>query len=139
MWKVIRYKYHFFILLFFVSHQFLYHQGSFLNNFLELYTTLSGKYFDCKFSFFNGFIQLPPHHHLYFQNLRAKSFLVAFPKKSSEIFFFFSKICLENRAKVIFMYQQWAAILHTFLKFPTTDSLVFFPEHISRTAILIQA
>ena len=127
----------FYFVIFFVSHQFLYQQVSFLSNFLELYTTLSRKYFGGKFSFFNGFIQLPPHHHLYFQNLRAKSFLSVFLKVFWNIFF--SKICLENRAKVFFMLQQWTDFLHIFLKFPTTDSLVFFSEHISRTAILIQA
>ena len=63
--------------------------GIFLNNFLELYATLSGKYFGLKFSFFNGFPTLPTHHHLYGQNLRVKRFLSIFPKMSSEIYIFF--------------------------------------------------
>ena len=37
------------------------------------------------------------------------------------------------------MYQQWTATVYIFLKVPTTDSLVFLSEHISRTAILTQA
>ena len=36
-------------------------------------------------------------------------------------------------ARVSFMYQQLITTVHTFLKVPSTDSLVFFPKHISRT------
>ena len=54
-----------------------------------------------------------------------KSVLWIFPKKPS--------------AKSSFMYQQWTATVLMFLKVPTTDSLVFFQEYISRTAILTQA
>ena len=43
------------VLLFLVSHQFLYQQISFFYNFLELYSTLSEKDFCRKFSFFNRF------------------------------------------------------------------------------------
>ena len=63
--------------------------GIFLNNFLELYATLSGKYFGRTFSFFNGFPTLPPHHHLYGQNLRDKSFLSISPK----MYILFRKSC----------------------------------------------
>ena len=63
--------------------------GIFLNNFLELYATLSGKYFGRTFSFFNGFPTLPPHHHLYGQNLLDKSFLSIFPK----MYILFRKSC----------------------------------------------
>ena len=37
------------------------------------------------------------------------------------------------------MYQQGTATVDIFLKFLTTDSLVFSSENISRTAILTQA
>ena len=66
-----------------------------------------------------------------------KSVLWIFPKIPSEIFC--SKICWQNSAKASFMYQQWTATVLIFLKVPTTDSLVFFSEYISRTAILTQA
>ena len=54
----------------------------------------------------------------------------------SEIFF--KNICWQNPAKASFMYQQWTATVHIFLKVPTTDSLVFLSEHISGTAMLTQ-
>ena len=66
-----------------------------------------------------------------------KSFLSIFPKMSSEIFY--SKICWQNPTKESFMYQLWNATVLIFLKVPTTDSLVFFSEHISTTAVLAQA
>ena len=47
------------VLLFLVSHQFLYQQISFFYNFLELQSTLIEKDFCCEFSFFNGFTQTP--------------------------------------------------------------------------------
>ena len=50
------------VILFFVSHQFLYQQIAFFYNFLELHSTLSEKDFCPKFPFFNGFIQPPPPH-----------------------------------------------------------------------------
>ena len=65
-----------------------------------------------------------------------KSVLWIFPKMPSEIFC--SKICWQNSAKASFVYQQWTATVLIFLKVPTTDSLVFFSEYISRTAILMQ-
>ena len=37
------------------------------------------------------------------------------------------------------MYQKWTATVHEFLKVPTTDYVVYFSEHIARTAILTQA
>ena len=40
-------------------------------------------------------------------------------------------------AKISFMYEQWTTIVHIFLKVPTTDSLVFFPKHISRTGFFV--
>ena len=55
----------------------------------------------------------------------------------SEIFC--SKICLQNSAKGSFMYQQGIATVLISLKVPTKDSLYFFWEYISRTAILTQA
>ena len=66
-----------------------------------------------------------------------QSVLWIFPKMPSEIFC--SKICWQNSAKASFMYQQWTATVLIFLKVPTTDSLVFFWEYISRTAVLMQA
>ena len=45
------------VLLFFVSHRFLYQQIAIFFNFLELHSTLSEKDFCRKFSFFNGFTQ----------------------------------------------------------------------------------
>ena len=45
------------VILFLVSHQFLYQQISFLNNFSELHSTLSDIDFCRKFSFFNAFTQ----------------------------------------------------------------------------------
>ena len=65
-----------------------------------------------------------------------KSVLWIFPKMPSEIFF--PKICLQNSAKASFMYQQWTATVLIFLKVPTTNSLVFFREYISRIAVLMQ-
>ena len=53
--------------------------------------------------------------------------------------FFFSKICRQNSAKASFMYYQRTATATLFLKVPATDSLVFFSEHISRSASLTQA
>ena len=38
-------------------------------------------------------------------------------------------------AKASFMYQQWTTTVHILLKVPTTDSLVFFPKHISTTVL----
>ena len=55
----------------------------------------------------------------------------------SEIFF--KNICWQNPAKASFMYQQWTATVHIFLNVPTTGYLVFFSEHIQKTAILTQA
>ena len=66
-----------------------------------------------------------------------KNILLIFPKMLSEIFC--SKICLQNSAKVSGMYQQWTATVLIFLKVPATESLVFFSEYISKTAILTQA
>ena len=66
-----------------------------------------------------------------------KNILWIFPKMPSEIFC--SKICWQNSAKVSFIYQQWTATALISLKVPTTDSLVFFQEYISRTAMLTQA
>ena len=37
------------------------------------------------------------------------------------------------------MYQQQTATIHIFLKVAAIDSLVFYSEYISRTAILTQA
>ena len=54
-------------------------------------------------------------------------------------FWFFLNICWQNPAKASFMYQQWTATVHIFSKVPTSDSLVFFSEQISRTSILTQA
>ena len=51
----------------------------------------------------------------------------------------YKNICWQNPAKTFFLYQQWTATAHIFLKAPTSDSLVFFSEHVSRTAILAQA
>ena len=47
-------------------------------------------------------------------------------------------ICWQNSAKTSFMYQQWTATVHIFLKVPTTGYLVSFSKHILRIAILIQ-
>ena len=69
--------------------------------------------------------------------MTTKKNLLIFPKMPSEIFH--SKIFWQNSAKAFFMCQQWNATVLIFLKVPTTDSLVFFSEYISRTAILTQA
>ena len=66
-----------------------------------------------------------------------KIVLWIFSKMPSEIFC--SKISWQNSAKASFMYQQWTATVLIFLKVPATDSLVFFREYFSRTAILTQA
>ena len=66
-----------------------------------------------------------------------KRFLSIFPKMSSEIFC--SKICWQISAKASFMFQRWTAIALILSEVPTADSLVFFSEYISRTAILTQA
>ena len=76
-------------------------------------------------------------------------FLNAFtiqPHNSQKFFVYFSYNTFWNilfkylRRKfcksVYFLYQQWIATVRIFLKVWTTDSLVFFSEYISRTAIL---
>ena len=124
------------VLLFLVSHLFLYQQISFSFNFLELHSALSEKDFCGKFSFFNEFTQTP--HPINSQNLLSVTkvfcqfFLKCFLK-------YFLNICWQNLAKGSFTYQQWTATVHIFLKVPATDSRVFFSEHISRTAIFTQA
>ena len=39
----------------------------------------------------------------------------------------------KTSAKASFMYQQWTTTVHILVRVPTTDSLVFFPKHISTT------
>ena len=105
-------------------------------NFLELHSTLSVNYFCQNFYFFNGFTQTI--YPLNSQNLLSVTKVFCrFSLKC--LLIFFSNICWQNPAKTSFMYQQWTATVHIFLKVPTTDSLVFFLEYISRTAILTQA
>ena len=41
--------------------------------------------------------------------------------------------------KILLRYQQWTTTVHIFLKVPTTDSLVFFRKHISRTAFFVKS
>ena len=73
------------VLLFLVSHQFLYQQISFFYNFFELRLALSQKDFCLKFSLFNGFTQTP--HTLNSQNLLiATIFLSIFLKMPSDFF-----------------------------------------------------
>ena len=109
------------------------------HNFSELHSTLSETEFRDKFSFFNGFIQLHTPDPLNIQNLLSvTNFFCQFSPRCP-LKHFFSKICWQNPAKASFMYQQWTATATVFLKVPTTDSLVFFSEHISRTAISTQA
>ena len=62
--------------------------GIFLNNFLELYATLSGKFLVANFPFLTDSPQSPAPPSLW-PNLRDKSFLSIFPKMSSEIYIFF--------------------------------------------------
>ena len=40
-------------------------------------------------------------------------------------------------AKISFMHQQWTTTVHIFLKVPATNSLIFFPKHISGTAFFV--
>ena len=123
------------VLLFLVSHQFLYQQILFYD-FLELHSTVSEKDFCHKISFFNGFTQTP--HPLNSQNLLSiTEVFCQFSQKC--LLNFLKNICWQNPAKAFFMYQQWTATVLIFLKVPTTDSLVFLSEHISRTSILTQA
>ena len=53
------YNIYLWVLLFLVSHLFLYQQKLFFYNFLELHSTLSEKDFCCKFSSLKGFTQTP--------------------------------------------------------------------------------
>ena len=77
------------LLLFLVSHQFLYQQISFFYNFFELRLALSQKDFCLKFSLFNGFTQTP--HTLNSQNLLiATIFLSIFLKMPSDFFLIFA-------------------------------------------------
>ena len=62
-----------------------------------------------------------------------------FLSRTKEFFEFFLNICRQNPAKASLMYQQQTATVHIFLKVSAMDSLVFFSEYISRTAILTQA
>ena len=136
LWKVIRHSYQFFYFLFYISFDIRRY------NFSQLFGTsfnIIWKNFRRKVSFFNGFTQLHTPNPLNSQNLPGVTkafcqFSLRCPLKH-----FFSKICWQNPAKASFMYQQWTATATVFLKVPTTDSLVFFSEHISRTAILTQA
>ena len=48
-------------------------------------------------------------------------------------------MCWQNPAKASFIYQEWTATVHIFLKVPTIDSQVFFSEHISKTTVFTQA
>ena len=75
--------------------------GIFLNNFLDLYATLSGKYFGRKFSFFNGFPTLPPHHHLYGQICVTKAFC-QFSLKCLLKYIYFFKYLFRKSCKSIF-------------------------------------
>ena len=59
-----------------------------------------------------------------------------FLSRTKEFFEFF---CRQNPAKACLMYQHQTATVHIFLKVAAMDSLVFFSEYISRTAILTQA
>ena len=110
-----------FVLLFLVSHQFLYQQVSLFYNFLEHHSTLSEKDFCCKFSFFNEFTQTTHPHKI--QNLlRVTKVFCQFSLKCLQNFL---NICWQNPAKASLVYPQWTATVHIFLKVPTTDSLVF--------------
>ena len=64
---------------------------------------------------------------------------IGFLSGTKELFDFFLNICWKNPAKASLMYQQQTATVHIFLKVAAMDSLVFFSEYISRTAILTQA
>ena len=95
-------------------------------NFLEFHSTLSGKDIRPKFSLTDS-LPFPQPHPLNGQNLLNVTIVFCqFSLKCLLKYFFFSKIYWQNSAK-------------HFLKAPTTDSLVFFSEQISRTAILTQA
>ena len=105
------------------------------HNFLELHSF--EKDFHRKFSSFNGFIRLHTFDTLNGQNLlRVTNFsLSTFSKMHSETFF--PQNLLTKSCKSIFMYRQWTVTATAFLnKVLTIDSLIFFSEHISRTAIL---
>ena len=107
-------------------------------NFFELHSALSEQAFCRKFSFFNGFTQTP--HPINGQNLlRVPNALCQFSLKWLLKYFLSQNFFWQNPAKASFMYQKWTGTVHIFLKVPTTDTLVFFSEHISRTAILKQA
>ena len=87
------------VLLFLVSHLFLYQQISFSFNFLELHSALSEKDFCGKFSFFNEFTQTP--HPINSQNLLSvtKVFCQFFLKCFLKYFF---KYLLTKSCKRIF-------------------------------------
>ena len=110
------------VLLFLVLHQLLYQQISFSCNFLELHPTLSAKHFCRKILLFWRIHPNP----LNSQNLLSMT----------EVFSQFSLKCL---LKCFFFKNLLNCYCTCILKVPTTDSLVFFSEHISRTAILTQA
>ena len=118
LWKVIRYSYQFFYFLFYISFYISRHH---FYNFLEFHSILSEKDFRPKFSLTDSLPSLKPHP-LNDQNLL----------KVAKGFCQFSLKCLRKH-----FFKQTSA--KHFLKVPTTDSLVFFSEHISITAILTQA
>ena len=83
------------VLLFLVSHQFLYQQVSLFYNFLEHHSTLSEKDFCCKFFFFNEFSQTA--HPLNIQNLLSVA--KVFCQFSLKCLQNFLNICWQNPAK----------------------------------------
>ena len=124
------------VLLFWFRISFYTSRYHFFYNYLKLHSRLSAKYFCHKFPFFSRFTQT--HHSLNNQNLLSVTNV--FCRFSLRCLLkFFKNICWQNPAKASFVYQQWTATVHMFLKVPATDSLVLFSEHISRTAILTQA
>ena len=110
------------VFLFLVLHQFLYQQVSFLQ-LSRISFSIIWKRFLSRIFLFTGFTPSPQPHPINGQNLlkRDERFLSIFPKILWKFFF---QNLLTKACKAFF------------LKASTTDSLVFFSEHISGTAIL---
>ena len=130
LWKVIRYSYQFFYFLFYISFDISrYH---FLKLFRTWFNIIWRKIFIANLPFLtNSPNSTPP------TPLMAKICYVWQRLFVNLLQHFSSTICRQIPAKAPFINQQWTATATVFLKVPTTDSLVFFSEHISRTAILI--
>ena len=99
--KVIRYSYHFFYFLFYIS--FFISRYHF-HNFLEFHSILSEKNFRFKFSFFNGFTPSPQLHSFNVQNLLNVTKVFCRFSLKCVLKYLFSKNILTKSCKAFFFF-----------------------------------